>query len=123
LIFSLSKGQVLDSKEFYAPLITPYEAQLAFSPGLEWTGEYRLDFASLLHGGDRPPVAGPLGEGSLEPRFSLLDGSYHGAGGRRGGVDDRADTAGVLATRPSQSLISVDESRKHLIEVSPYYPW
>ena len=42
------QGQILDSKEYYAPIITPYEAQLAFTAGAEWTGEYSLEFDSVL---------------------------------------------------------------------------
>ena len=43
------QGQIMDSKEFYAPIITPYEAQLAFSPGgADMSGPYRLDFDALL---------------------------------------------------------------------------
>ena len=43
------QGQILDSKEFYAPIITPYEAQLAFLPERPDTNSsYRLDFDSLL---------------------------------------------------------------------------
>ena len=40
---------ILDSKEYYAPIITPYEAQLAFTPeGAVMDGGFRLDFDSLL---------------------------------------------------------------------------
>ena len=43
------QGMILDSKEFYAPIITPYEAQLAFLPeGADTDGSFRLDFDSLL---------------------------------------------------------------------------
>ena len=43
------QGQILDSKEFYAPIITPYEAQLAFLPeGSDTNSSYRLDFDFLL---------------------------------------------------------------------------
>lgn len=42
------EGLVLDSRDYYAPLITPWEAHLAFTPGAAWTGEYRTDFACLL---------------------------------------------------------------------------
>ena len=42
------QGMILDSKEYYAPIITPFEAHLAFAGGAEWTGEYRLDFAAVL---------------------------------------------------------------------------
>ena len=42
------QGMILESKEFYAPIITPYEAYVAFSPDTEWTGEYQLDFSAVL---------------------------------------------------------------------------
>ncbi len=43
------QGQILDSKEFYSPLITPYEAQLAFAPeGGLISNDYSLDFDALL---------------------------------------------------------------------------
>lgn len=41
------QGMILDSKEYYAPIITPYEAHMAFSGDAEWTGDYSLDFSSL----------------------------------------------------------------------------
>ena len=46
------QGQVLDSKEYLAPIITPHEALLAFDPagtGGEWdAAAYRLDFQAVL---------------------------------------------------------------------------
>lgn len=41
------QGMILDSKEYYAPIITPYEARMAFSGNAEWDGDYSLDFSSL----------------------------------------------------------------------------
>ena len=44
-------GLILDdSKEYFAPVITPWEALLAFAGGKEWTGEYKLGFQCLLVG-------------------------------------------------------------------------
>ncbi len=49
-------GLVLDdSKDYYAPVITPWEALLAFDDDLEWTGEYRLGFQCLLVSPPPPP--------------------------------------------------------------------
>ncbi len=43
------QGQILDCKEYLAPIITPYEAMLAFSPDSEWDErQYRLDFDGVL---------------------------------------------------------------------------
>ena len=35
-------------QDYYAPIITAFEAQIAFTPGSEWTGEYHLKFDCLL---------------------------------------------------------------------------
>lgn len=35
-------------QEFYAPIITAYEAHIAFALGQSWTGDYRTNFACLL---------------------------------------------------------------------------
>lgn len=44
--------QVLDSKEYLAPIVTPHEAMLAFSPDAEWQdATYRLDFDGMLQVG------------------------------------------------------------------------
>jgi diphthamide biosynthesis protein 2 len=44
------ESSLIDSKEFYKPIITPFELELALSPDdtRVWTGEWRADFASLL---------------------------------------------------------------------------
>ena len=34
---------LLDSKDFYRPVVSPYELQLALSDG-EWSGEFILDY-------------------------------------------------------------------------------
>ncbi|RLN03292.1 hypothetical protein C2845_PM13G24830 [Panicum miliaceum] len=45
---SCAQTALLDSKDFLAPVITPFEAVLAFSRRREWTGEYLLDFKDLI---------------------------------------------------------------------------
>lgn len=41
------QGQILDCKEYLAPIITHHEAMLAFSPDSEWDESlYRLDFGT-----------------------------------------------------------------------------
>ena len=39
---------LVDSREYLKPIVTPYEAFLALTPGAEWTGEYSTDFAATL---------------------------------------------------------------------------
>ncbi|GAB2260791.1 hypothetical protein Droror1_Dr00011646 [Drosera rotundifolia] len=45
---SCEQTALIDSKEFYAPIITPFEAVLAFSREHEWTGEYTMEFRNLI---------------------------------------------------------------------------
>ncbi|KAM0833152.1 hypothetical protein ACQ4PT_064446 [Festuca glaucescens] len=68
---SCAQTALLDSKEFLAPVITPFEAVLAFSRGREWTGEYLLDFKDLITS-EKPEVASR----STEARFSFIKGGY-----------------------------------------------
>ncbi|KAG0238598.1 Diphthamide biosynthesis protein 2 [Actinomortierella wolfii] len=43
-----AENSLIDSKEFYRPIVTPYELELALSKSREWTGEYITDFQQLL---------------------------------------------------------------------------
>ena len=63
------QGQIMDSKEFYAPIITPYEAELAFSPvHPETSGPNRQDFGGLLE--EQPQV-------SLATLLGYMDAFLH----------------------------------------------
>ncbi|BDA47727.1 probable 2-(3-amino-3-carboxypropyl)histidine synthase subunit 2 [Coccomyxa sp. Obi] len=101
-----AQGQILDSKEFYAPLITPYEAQLAFTPeGASVSGDYRLDFDALLCSAPEPSTSEQ--EGTL--RFSLVDGGhYWGAAEKSTGIADST----ALAEHASRALHVREEPGK-----------
>ncbi|KAL6875688.1 hypothetical protein ACP4OV_013201 [Aristida adscensionis] len=68
---SCAQTALLDSKEFLAPVITPFEAVLAFNRGREWTGEYLMDFKDLITS-DNQEVANT----TEEARFSFIKGGY-----------------------------------------------
>ncbi|KAI9873142.1 MAG: Diphthamide biosynthesis protein 2, partial [Watsoniomyces obsoletus] len=44
------ESSLIDSREFYKPIITPFELELALRPDESrvWTGEWRADFAGVL---------------------------------------------------------------------------
>ncbi|KAF8393726.1 hypothetical protein HHK36_019924 [Tetracentron sinense] len=67
---SCAQTALLDSKEFFAPVITPFEAILAFNRGSEWTGAYVLEFQDLI--ASSLEVRDKL----EEARFSFLQGGY-----------------------------------------------
>ncbi|KAL6531414.1 hypothetical protein OROMI_027777 [Orobanche minor] len=67
---SCPQTALLDSKEFLAPIITPFEAMLALSRGRHWTGSYVVEFRDLIA---PTPLAS---EQSDEARFSFIQGRY-----------------------------------------------
>ncbi|KAA8544773.1 hypothetical protein F0562_019523 [Nyssa sinensis] len=68
---SCAQTALLDSKEFLAPVITPFEAILAYNRGSQWTGAYVMGFWDLLSGSTVE-----VREQSKEARFSFLQGGY-----------------------------------------------
>ena len=45
------QAQILDTKEFLAPIIMPHEAVLAFSPDTEYSAAWPEHFSAVLQGG------------------------------------------------------------------------
>ncbi|KAL6513261.1 hypothetical protein OROGR_020747 [Orobanche gracilis] len=70
LLMYLVHKQLLDSKEFLAPIITPFEAMLALGRGRHWTGSYIVEFRDLI------APAQLASEQSDEARFSFIQGRY-----------------------------------------------
>lgn len=84
VLVACQQNSLMDSKEFYKPIVTPYELQLALSERDEWTGELKMDFHEVL-----PAIvqtaseleASAEGDGgdddtSDAPFFSLVSGTY-----------------------------------------------
>lgn len=112
--------QVLDCKEYMAPIITPHEAMLAFDTGAEepaWDeAAYCLDFDDLVQTFRQRQAGGQKGSGGGSgttksgrsvPRFSLVDAAHHGdeassadeaEGARIEAVSARASDRGASAS-------------------------
>ncbi|CAM8920502.1 unnamed protein product [Rhodiola kirilowii] len=67
---SCAQTALLDSKEFLSPIITPFEATIAFT-GRQWTGEYVMEFGKLI-------ASSSMNKEKLneEARFSFIQGGY-----------------------------------------------
>lgn len=82
VLVACPENSLLDCKEFYKPIVTPFELNLALNPAMTWTGEYELDFARLLptlaYQGEKDKEASDQnGEDDDAPTFSLVSGTYH----------------------------------------------
>ncbi len=50
VLVACPQNSLLDSSEFYRPVITPYELEMACNQKRDWTGQLITDFRSLLPG-------------------------------------------------------------------------
>lgn len=57
VLVACAQNSLLDSSDFYRPVVTPYELELACNPAREWTGNYLTDFRDLLPGNGWKPAA------------------------------------------------------------------
>ncbi|KAI9485458.1 MAG: diphthamide biosynthesis protein 2, partial [Benjaminiella poitrasii] len=48
VLVSCPENSLIDSKDFYRPIVTPFELELALVKSMEWTGDYITDFSKLL---------------------------------------------------------------------------
>ncbi|GAA6004374.1 2-(3-amino-3-carboxypropyl)histidine synthase [Rhodotorula paludigena] len=119
VLVACPENSMVDSKEFLRPIVTPFELELALT-SKAWTGDYILDFASLLHSSTFGQDAGTAGseaeDGAGEsddgekPVFSAATGTYrHPKRYNPKGVkdaDDLAAQASALAIRDQSSAVS-----------------
>ncbi|XP_053714384.1 2-(3-amino-3-carboxypropyl)histidine synthase subunit 2 [Synchiropus splendidus] len=58
VLIACPENSLLDSSEFYKPVVTPFEMEVACNKNREWSEEYVTDFRHLLPGGrSHVPVA------------------------------------------------------------------
>ncbi|KAG9123716.1 Diphthamide biosynthesis protein 2 [Ceratobasidium sp. 392] len=117
VLVACPENSVIDSKEFYRPIITPFELEIALGEDRSWTGEYVLDFDQILRSKDgREEVVRDQELNSDEddpdrPAFSLVTGTYRHA--KRYG-DSRDNTA----TDTSASAVALRNNEGTLSRVS-----
>ncbi|GAB2300274.1 hypothetical protein Dimus_034309 [Dionaea muscipula] len=101
---SCEQTTLLDSKEFLAPVITPFEAMLAFSSGSQWTGAYTMEFRDLIGSSfdSRSTVN--------EARFSFFQGGY---------VEELYDKENTNGSEEALALAVAAEKALQVREKSP----
>ncbi|XP_030062443.1 2-(3-amino-3-carboxypropyl)histidine synthase subunit 2 [Microcaecilia unicolor] len=75
VLVACPENSLLDSSDFYRPVVTPYEMDMACNTAWEWTGQYVTDYRDLLPGG-RSFVEFPIGNATDRevPDVSLITG-------------------------------------------------
>ncbi|XP_010741719.2 2-(3-amino-3-carboxypropyl)histidine synthase subunit 2 [Larimichthys crocea] len=75
VLIACPENSLLDSSEFYKPVVTPFEMEVACNKKREWSEEYVIDFRHLLPGGQsHVPLADQQEDGD-ETDVSLITGA------------------------------------------------
>ncbi|XP_068702450.1 2-(3-amino-3-carboxypropyl)histidine synthase subunit 2-like [Montipora foliosa] len=75
VLVACPENTLIDSKEFYKPIVTPYEMELACLRTREWTGDYITDFRELLPGASASvELQEQMNETDDVPDVSLITG-------------------------------------------------
>ncbi|KAK2858629.1 hypothetical protein Q5P01_003249 [Channa striata] len=76
VLIACPENSLLDSSEFYKPVVTPFEMEVACNKNREWSEEYVIDFRHLLPGGQsHVPLANQQQEEADETDVSLITGA------------------------------------------------
>lgn len=96
VVIACPENEIFESKEFYKPLLTPFEVELAFNNSREFATHYCLDFRQILPGGSNYVEF----EASTESDVSLITGEV------RSSEKDifSADTMNALSCRGSNTV-------------------
>ncbi|KAI4157146.1 MAG: hypothetical protein L6R39_000743 [Caloplaca ligustica] len=108
------ESSLLDSKDFWKPILTPFELDLALTSdqGRIWTGEWKSDFQSVLEEATKHPVGDTAGDTDSQERVT-------GADVHERDLDSESDSAPpefdlrtgryVSQSRPMQTRRSADD--------------
>ncbi|XP_056155619.1 2-(3-amino-3-carboxypropyl)histidine synthase subunit 2 [Lampris incognitus] len=76
VLIACPENSLLDSSEFYKPVVTPFEMEVACNRNREWSEEYITDFRLLLPGGkSHVPLASEEEEECDDTDMSLITGA------------------------------------------------
>ncbi|KAJ8655646.1 diphthamide biosynthesis protein 2 [Lichtheimia ornata] len=115
VLVACPENSLIDSKEFYRPIVTPFELELAVVRSKEWTGDYITDFSKLLpnvrtDGFSYQDEEQDDVSSDEEPHFSLVTGRYVSSTKTRvkNNVDEQALTSSLtdLTIRNNSNTIS-----------------
>ncbi|XP_006819822.1 2-(3-amino-3-carboxypropyl)histidine synthase subunit 2-like [Saccoglossus kowalevskii] len=104
VLISCPENSLIDSSEFYKPIVTPFEMEIACNQAREWTGDYVTDFRQLLPGGDNF-IEMPSDDvsGNLETDVSLITGGIRRMGEEK---DDIAVSSSAIVKRDDVLTVS-----------------
>lgn len=74
VLVACPENSLIDSQEFYKPVVTPYEMEVACLRAREWTGQFVTDYQELFPGAAFYVPVGESADHEAEPKYSLITG-------------------------------------------------
>uniref|UniRef100_A0A023GKT2 2-(3-amino-3-carboxypropyl)histidine synthase subunit 2 n=1 Tax=Amblyomma triste TaxID=251400 RepID=A0A023GKT2_AMBTT len=105
LIACPENALLLDCKEFFRPIITPFELEVALNPSREWSHTFSTAFDDILPGG---PLYQELGEAPTQPEYdvSLVTGRLRSIGVvSEEGANESVKAGGTLVTKEGKVAV------------------
>ncbi|XP_064605968.1 2-(3-amino-3-carboxypropyl)histidine synthase subunit 2-like [Liolophura sinensis] len=106
VLLACTESTLIDSSEFYKPVVTPMEMEVACNTNREWTGEYYTDFRQLLPGGsDHVEIPAEI---SQEDRYdvSLITGNLR----HLGEAENEENTSSAVLPREEALHVAVSNT-------------
>ena len=92
VLVACEQAALIDGRDYLQPVITPWEAEVAFTHGVVWDGEVRLNFEHLLEPARRLDDTGDID--AAEPEFSFLGNGVRTASRPNDGMVGCGDSDG-----------------------------
>ncbi|CAI9728870.1 2-3-amino-3-carboxypropylhistidine synthase subunit 2-like [Octopus vulgaris] len=105
VLVACAENSLIDSKEFFKPIVTPFEVEIALNSSREWTGDYYTDFRQLLPGA----VAHvPLSDGPFDNTdVSLITGKLR----TLGQSDNQPEPSDTIIARPEALSVTTVKAK------------
>ncbi|GAB1610308.1 2-3-amino-3-carboxypropylhistidine synthase subunit 2-like, partial [Argonauta hians] len=104
VLVACSENSLVDSKEFFKPIVTPFEVEMALNSAREWTGDYYTDFRQLLPGAAAyVPVSD---DPYVDTDVSLITGKLR----TLGQCGDPPEPSNTIITRPEALSVTTVEA-------------
>ncbi|GIY74167.1 2-(3-amino-3-carboxypropyl)histidine synthase subunit 2 [Caerostris darwini] len=98
------ESSLIESRDFYQSIVTPYELEIALNQAREWTGNYIADFSELLPGAVN--YVPPIQNAEIENDVSLVSGKIRHVG-LSSSNEAENDSTNSLITRNEMTLSAV----------------
>ncbi|XP_067118340.1 2-(3-amino-3-carboxypropyl)histidine synthase subunit 2 isoform X2 [Centruroides vittatus] len=100
-----SENSLIDSKEFYQPILTPFELEIAYNQARQWTGNYITEFSELLSGAAN--YVPNEDNCDVQHEISLVSGKLRSVGVIDSQADDTSDTTTITVRNEKLTLSTI----------------